>query len=238
MANPIPKAVVKKEETAPKEVVETKVAEQVEEKVTSPAEQAVEEKKDEGQADIKETTEEQKEPAVPPVAEVPTAPPAPQINDGLPGDHYYERSDETFFTYAANAGLKALNDYIVNMQPNRPQTPESGSRHQRSLFRGLELILEKCDDVEFNKVWKKVLDTVAPEIKSGCFNDRYAHRFPESIPMTIEERNSFHGLVNLMTGTAVVANRKAFFNVFDIRRGCGGSLSDRALTRLVDFYEA
>lgn len=101
---------------------------------------------------------------------------------------------------AGKIAYQNILDYITNMAPRKPVSPDEGSRHQVRLYRSLVSIFNNLDN-DFNLIFGSVL-SVFNEHKDGVFHESRVFRFFDTMALSKDERDSFQRLLNLIKLTA------------------------------------
>lgn len=133
-----------------------------------------------------------------------------------------------------------LKDYIAEMKPGRPMTPEKGVKHQVKLYRTLEMLFNNAADEDFQRIMPVLLGLfykLGDESKeSGVFGIQYVFRFPEYINLPSNEREAFSRWLNMLVNTANPHVRSESVKTLNWNYTLAYALTDDARSRLQAFY--
>lgn len=138
---------------------------------------------------------------------------------------------------ATTVGKMALDQiaaYMDAMAPKKPQTPQTGVRHQVQLYRTLTMVINKLDS-DFFLVWGAILK-VFHEQKNGVFHETAVFRFPEHITLAPDDQKAFHRLLNLIKITADPQSRNAATRQVDFKRTLEFGVTEAGRVKLLNFY--
>ena len=132
-----------------------------------------------------------------------------------------------------------LDTYVRAMTPGVPIDSRQGGEMQRLLWR----CIKNCTRYEgpvFAACWSLLLETVAAHRKTadgrpGVFGGANPFRFPETTPLSPEERSSLHRIVLLLTMTCEPSTRLLKIRHIDLPAAVSG-LDGVAAERIKAYY--
>lgn len=134
--------------------------------------------------------------------------------------------------------LFTIEEYMEDMMPGKPMTHEVGVKHQVKLFRALDILINKANDEDFAKIYPTVLYLFHEhgDEKQGVFSMMYVYRFPEYIPLSTVERETFYRWLNMLVVTANPQTRKETVGSLNWKHTLEVGVTEDAITRLQSFY--
>lgn len=134
--------------------------------------------------------------------------------------------------------LFTIEEYMEDMMPGKPMTHEVGVKHQVKLFRALDILINKASDEDFAKIYPAVLYLFHEhgDEKQGVFSMMYVYRFPEYIPLSTVERETFYRWLNMLVVTANPQTRKETVGSLNWKHTLEVGVTEDAITRLQSFY--
>ena len=134
--------------------------------------------------------------------------------------------------------LFTIEEYMEDMMPGKPMTHEVGVKHQVKLFRALDILINKTNDEDFAKIYPAVLYLFHEhgDEKQGVFSMMYVYRFPEYIPLSTVERETFYRWLNMLVVTANPQTRKETVGSLNWKHTLEVGVTEDAITRLQSFY--
>ena len=134
--------------------------------------------------------------------------------------------------------LFTIEEYMDDMMPGKPMTQEVGVKHQVKLFRALDILINKTSDEDFAKIYPAVLYLFHEhgDEKQGVFSMMYVYRFPEYIPLSTVERETFYRWLNMLVVTANPQTRKETVGSLNWKHTLEVGVTEDATTRLQSFY--
>lgn len=134
--------------------------------------------------------------------------------------------------------LFTIEEYMDDMMPGKPMTQEVGVKHQVKLFRALDILINKTSDEDFAKIYPAVLYLFHEhgDEKQGVFSMMYVYRFPEYIPLSTVERETFYRWLNMLVVTANPQTRKETVASLNWKHTLEVGVTEDATTRLQSFY--
>ena len=134
--------------------------------------------------------------------------------------------------------LFTIEEYMEDMMPGKPMTHEVGVKHQVKLFRALDILINKTNDEDFAKIYPAVLYLFHEhgDEKQGVFSMMYVYRFPEYIPLSTVERETFYRWLNMLVVTANPQTRKETVGSLNLKHTLEVGVTEDAITRLQSFY--
>lgn len=134
--------------------------------------------------------------------------------------------------------LFTIEEYMEDMMPGKPMTHEVGVKHQVKLFRALDILINKANDEDFAKIYPAVLYLFHEhgDEKQGVFSMMYVYRFPEYIPLSTVERETFYRWLNMLVVTANPQTRKETVGSLNWKHTLEVGVTEDAITRLQSFY--
>lgn len=134
--------------------------------------------------------------------------------------------------------LFTIEEYMDDMMPGKPMTQEVGVKHQVKLFRALDILINKTSDEDFAKIYPAVLYLFHEhgDEKQGVFSMMYVYRFPEYIPLSTVERETFYRWLNMLVVTANPQTRKETVGSLNWKHTLEVGTTEDATTRLQSFY--
>ena len=134
--------------------------------------------------------------------------------------------------------LFTIEEYMDDMMPGKPMTQEVGVKHQVKLFRALDILINKTSDEDFVKIYPAVLYLFHEhgDEKQGVFSMMYVYRFPEYIPLSTVERETFYRWLNMLVVTANPQTRKETVGSLNWKHTLEVGVTEDATTRLQSFY--
>lgn len=134
--------------------------------------------------------------------------------------------------------LFMIEEYMDDMMPGKPMTQEVGVKHQVKLFRALDILINKTSDEDFAKIYPAVLYLFHEhgDEKQGVFSMMYVYRFPEYIPLSTVERETFYRWLNMLVVTANPQTRKETVASLNWKHTLEVGVTEDATTRLQSFY--
>ena len=134
--------------------------------------------------------------------------------------------------------LFTIEEYMEDMMPGKPMTHEVGVKHQVKLFRALDILINKANDEDFAKIYPAVLYLFHEhgDEKQVVFSMMYVYRFPEYIPLSTVERETFYRWLNMLVVTANPQTRKETVGSLNWKHTLEVGVTEDAITRLQSFY--
>lgn len=134
--------------------------------------------------------------------------------------------------------LFTIEEYMEDMMPGKPMTHEVGVKHQVKLFRALDILINKTNDEDFAKIYPALLYLFHEhgDEKQGVFSMMYVYRFPEYIPLSTVERETFYRWLNMLVVTANPQTRKETVGSLNWKHTLEVGVTEDAITRLQSFY--
>lgn len=139
---------------------------------------------------------------------------------------------------ASSAGrgvVEAIYQYIADMRPNMPVSPEDGGRHQASLYRALSTLFNRVEG-DFSLVYPAVLKLFEHH-SSGVFAETHRFRFMDTAhTLGGKDRTALMNLVHLLTTTANPADRATSLKQIDLTKVLEHGVSEAGRNRVRQFY--
>jgi len=127
--------------------------------------------------------------------------------------------------------INFLNQYVVDMAPRRPRTPEQIRKAQEGLYLKLYELVETAPVLEFDRLWRIAI-MYFREYRNHCFSPLYAMRGGQEWSRSPEQFNLFTRLMNVLMACASDHARDVTIPA-DAQTG----LSIEALGRLRNFID-
>lgn len=137
-------------------------------------------------------------------------------------------------TPAQKQTIWRLDDYAAKMAPGLPQTEQTGTQNQLSLWHLLDATIN-LDQAEFKQCWGIIL-LYFKELKQSVFADQYVARFFNSIRLDETSSKAFQHLLDICTLTADAATRSKVMRQIDLNRALSIGVSDKAKANIISFY--
>jgi hypothetical protein len=125
-------------------------------------------------------------------------------------------------------------NYAEEMKPGRQMSNEAGARHQVSLYRNIQFMVNTgCED--FNNLFATVLKFV-DENSKAAFSARYAFRFTDQMVLNKNDIQGFIRFMNLLTTAAAVKGRNEAIRQIDFNRTLEYGFTDEGKQRILHFF--
>lgn len=127
-----------------------------------------------------------------------------------------------------------LTDYVKQMSPGVPQTDVSGAKHQLTLWRAIERVLNGPAE-HFHANLNTLLAFMAKHRK-GAFSERYVYRFFSRIELPTDKLKTFERLLNLFINTCEASGRAQALKQIDLPKTLESLDNEHVRQRLYAFY--
>ena len=130
--------------------------------------------------------------------------------------------------------VDGLINYLNEMKPGKQMDEAVGSRHQLSLFRVFQFLVNSESD-DFNNTFAVVLKMVDDNI-DGCFSPRYSHRFTNTMLCSATDVDGFNRFMNLLTTASAVKGRAQAIKQIDFTKTLQFGFNDSGRQRILSFF--
>lgn len=130
--------------------------------------------------------------------------------------------------------VQGLLDYCHDMRPGATMTNQEGARHQSTLFRLFQAVLERS-----GKDFSIAMSTTLRIIEEGrtlAFHDKYALRFMEDLTLNYDDQQAFARLLHLFKMMAPVQSRKDAARQINFNKIMEFGVSQEARYRVQTFF--
>lgn len=90
-----------------------------------------------------------------------------------------------------------LDKYAADMAPGVPVNAKNGGHHQYNLYSTINQILNKSNYEAFKDAFTLLVAYIVKH-KDDVFSEKYAFRFAEEWPSSVDRLSNFHALLNLL----------------------------------------
>lgn len=137
-------------------------------------------------------------------------------------------------TVAVRTLINQLEQYAANMKPGIPMDAAVGARHQVSLWRAIQNVIERSGD-EFKKCYSLLL-AFFEEYKDGVFHEKYVFRFTDNVTLSGDELAAFQRVLNLLKLTSAPKSREQSLKQVDLGRTLSVGVTEQGRQRILGFY--
>lgn len=143
-------------------------------------------------------------------------------------------------TQISDAGavvLQSIQEYMVNMDPKKPQDSEQVvAQHQVAFASALSILINRLDDRDFAVLWRMLL-ALFHEYEKGVFQEEMVNRAPDWVQLNHAEHAAFYRTLNLLAVTREAKTRNALAKTINWDYTCEFGFTDEARNRLMGFYQ-
>jgi hypothetical protein len=131
--------------------------------------------------------------------------------------------------------ISAIYQYVDNMRPGVPLTPQEGARNQVALYRALSMMFNRLEN-DFEDVFRAALMLVDAHA-DGAFAATHRFRFMDHATVLEEaDKAAFTRWIHLMTSTASVQGREQALKQVDVEGSLAAGTSERAKQKVMGFF--
>lgn len=131
--------------------------------------------------------------------------------------------------------VEGVYQYIANMRPNMPVTPEDGARQQVNLFRNLSTLFNRVEG-DFSLVFPAVLKLFEHH-SDGVFAETHRFRFMDQAhQLGSKDRTAFHNMVHMLSSLAAPSDRQSMLKQIDMTKAMEHGFSEAARNRVRTFF--
>lgn len=131
--------------------------------------------------------------------------------------------------------VEGVYQYIANMRPNMPVTPEDGARQQVNLFRNLSTLFNRVEG-DFSQVFPAVLKLFEHH-SSGVFAETHRFRFMDQAhQLGTKDRIAYQNMVHLLTSLSAPSDRQSMLKQIDINKAMEHGVSESGRNRVRTFF--
>lgn len=131
--------------------------------------------------------------------------------------------------------IEGVYQYIANMRPNMPVTPEDGARQQVNLFRNLSTLFNRVEG-DFSLVFPAVLKLFEHH-SDGVFAETHRFRFMDQAhQLGSKDRIAFHNMVHMLSSLAAPSDRQSMLKQIDMTKAMEHGFTESARNRVRTFF--
>lgn len=133
--------------------------------------------------------------------------------------------------------LSMIEKYLEDMHPSKVQTEDSIAKHQLTLFRIFDIVINRLDDEDFTVLWF-TLSNLFNDLKDSTLNDTTVHRGVDTLAArwNPSQFNFFFRILTILLATRNPSTRYQATQSIDWDFITQYNFTDTARIRLTDFY--
>lgn len=133
--------------------------------------------------------------------------------------------------------LSMIEKYLEDMHPSKVQTEDSIAKHQLTLFRIFDIVINRLDDEDFTVLWF-TLSNLFNDLKDSTLNDTTVHRGVDTLAArwNPSQFNFFFRILTILLAARNPSTRYQATQSIDWDFITQYNFTDTARIRLTDFY--
>ena len=132
--------------------------------------------------------------------------------------------------------ILGIEQYMQRMTPGMQVDFNEGARHQHTLWKMIQGVIERAPQDQFKKMWS-ILLAYFEEHKDGVFGDRYVYRFSEFWHQGESELNAFQRIINVIKLTSNPQERELGLRQVDLNRSLDEVFTEQGRQRIMAYYQ-
>lgn len=131
--------------------------------------------------------------------------------------------------------IESIYQYVANMRPNMPVTPQEAARNQVSLYRTLGTLFNRVEG-DFGRVFPAALKLFEHH-STGVFAETHRYRYlDEAQQLAAKDKTAFMNMVHLMVTTAPVQGRDIALKQLDLNKALDHGVAEGGKMRVRGFF--